>query len=86
MARVLRGLKLLLDSPARQLNRVFPVSLSRLLRRKSLFCFGLGGGGSLLLLYRFAFPSPGHDPIIANENPDSVYRGAWEPVQEELRS
>jgi hypothetical protein len=37
VARILRGLKLLPDEPARQFNRLFPPSSIRLLRRKSLF-------------------------------------------------
>jgi len=53
-------MKLLQDATAGQVNRLFLLLPGSLLRRKSLFRFGLRDGRGLLLLYRLALPSSGH--------------------------
>jgi len=68
-ARILNRLELLKDAAAGQLNRFFLLLSGGLLRRKSLFRFTLRAGGGLLLLHRFAFPSSGHDSIVASADP-----------------
>jgi len=69
MARILHRLELLQDAAAGQMNGFLLLLPGGLLRRKSLFRFTLCDGRSLLLLYRFAFPSSGHGSIIASADP-----------------
>lgn len=60
VTRVLDGLELLEDVPARQLNRLPLLLPDRLFRRKSLFRLDLEAGSRLLLLHGLAFPSARH--------------------------
>jgi len=61
MTRILDGLQLLQDPPARQLKRLPRLLQGGLFWRKSLFRFGLVCSSGLLLFHRFAFPAPSHE-------------------------
>lgn len=70
VARTLNRPELLEDTSTGQIQGILPLLPGGLLRRKSLFRFGLlGRGGGLLLLDRLAFPSSSHQSIIVTPRP-----------------